>query len=155
MPISGAFQPQRIVPILANLPEPFGDHPAAAPMCREKQRLGKSSLCPRLLQSSVRVLAPHRARDDFYRGAEKKEGCVPSLHRALVSRDHLSTGQRGKLSAAAQVFGFSRRGRDIFWAPLLYEKRFWVVSLDAVSLQPVGLCPMLSAACLFPWLEKS
>lgn len=89
------------------------------------------------------------------RGAGKKERCALSLRCSLVRRDHLSTGQRGKLTTAAWVFGFSRLSHNISWVPLLYEKRFWVISLETLFLQLVGLCSVLSAACLFPWLEKS
>lgn len=38
----------------------------------------------------------------------KKERCSPSLPCNLVRKDHLSTGQRGDLTTATWVSGFSR-----------------------------------------------
>jgi len=64
-----------------NLPSPLGvsgqQHPCAS--CREKERLGKSCLCPRLLQSSLRVSAHRRAWQAFCWGRSEEGKMCPVL----------------------------------------------------------------------------
>lgn len=56
---------------------------------QKKAEAGKSSLCPRFLQSSLQVSAMHGALQ-----AGKKERCAPALQSSLVRRDHLAAWQR-------------------------------------------------------------
>jgi len=154
LPISGSFHLQRSLPTSQAL---WGCLGSSTHVLHAEKRRGWGN--PAFAPGSCNPLLGFQPTAEHGRpsagGGVKKERCALSWHSSLVRRHHLSTWQSGSLTTAAWVFGFSRLSHNVFWVPLLHKKRFWVASLETVSLQPVGLCSILSAPCLFPWLEQS
>lgn len=142
-----------ILPAIAKLPKPFGDICAAA-LSFFMQRKADCGEILHLLQNPAVV--PESFSPAHNVGPlliwEWRRRCTPSLHSNLLRRDHLSTKRRGELTTSSWLFGFSRLSHNIFSVPLVYEKRFWVVSWETVSLQPEDLC---SVSCVISWTEKS